>query len=87
MSLTQNDLYILDRFMSFQKELNTTIRKQVMKELGIKNPLAAPRVVKIVVNVGAGEAVVNKNVIGKIIPCQSCRSAAMICAPVVKSSR
>lgn len=51
--------------MSFQKEL-LKLQEKTAKELGIKNPMAAPRLVKIVVNVGAGEAVVNKGVIAKI---------------------
>ena len=37
-----------------------------MKELGIDNVMAVPKIVKIVVNVGAGEAVTNKNVLGHI---------------------
>lgn len=37
-----------------------------MKELGIDNVMAVPKIVKIVVNVGAGEAVTNKNVLGNI---------------------
>lgn len=34
-----------------------------MKELGIDNIMAVPKILKIVVNVGAGEAVSNKNVL------------------------
>lgn len=52
--------------MSFQEQFNTEIRKKIMQDLGIKNPMAVPTIIKIVVNVGAGEAVVNKNVIEKI---------------------
>ncbi len=38
-----------------------------MEELKITNPMALPKALKVVVNVGAGEAVVNKNVIDKIV--------------------
>lgn len=37
-----------------------------MEELKIKNPMAIPRIIKVIINVGAGEAVSNKNVIEKI---------------------
>jgi len=46
----------------YQKEL----KNKLMSELKIVNPMAVPRVIKIVVNVGAGEAVINKNVLEKI---------------------
>jgi len=46
----------------YQKEL----KNKLMSELKITNPMAVPKVIKIVVNVGAGEAVVNKNVLEKI---------------------
>jgi large subunit ribosomal protein L5 len=35
------------------------VRPQLMKEFGYNNPLQAPRIVKVVVNVGVGEALVN----------------------------
>lgn len=38
---------------------------QLQKELGLKNPLAVPRVEKVVVNLGLGEAVADKNLIAK----------------------
>ena len=37
-----------------------------MKELGLKNSFSVPNLVKVVLNVGAGEAVSNKGVIAKI---------------------
>lgn len=52
--------------MSFQEYYNQEVTKKLMEELKIKNPMAVPKALKIVVNVGAGEAVVNKNVIGHI---------------------
>jgi large subunit ribosomal protein L5 len=35
-----------------------------MKELSLDNPMRVPRIVKVVLNMGVGEAVVNKNAIG-----------------------
>jgi len=52
--------------MSFKDYYNQEVKKKLMTELGIKNPMVTPGVIKIVVNVGAGEAVVNKNVLEKI---------------------
>ena len=52
--------------MSFQEYYNQEIKKKLVAELGLKNPMEAPKVTKIVVNVGAGEAVTNKNVLEKI---------------------
>jgi large subunit ribosomal protein L5 len=43
----------------FEKE----IRPELVKELGLKNPMQAPRVEKVVVNMGLGEAIQN----GKIL--------------------
>lgn len=39
---------------------------KLMKELGIKNMMAIPRLVKIVINVGLGEALENKKVLGEV---------------------
>lgn len=52
--------------MKFKEFYNQEVKKQLMEELKITNPLAVPRLVKIVVNVGAGEAVSDKNVLPKI---------------------
>jgi len=52
--------------MSFQEYYNSQIKKKLMADLKISNIMAVPRVTKIVINVGAGEAVTNKNVIEKI---------------------
>jgi large subunit ribosomal protein L5 len=40
-----------------------TLRPAVMKELGLTNPMAAPRLEKIVVNMGVGEATQNAKVL------------------------
>ncbi|MGB9883114.1 MAG: 50S ribosomal protein L5 [Microgenomates group bacterium] len=42
------------------------VRKKLMEELKISNIMAVPKVTKIVLNVGAGEATVNKGVLDKI---------------------
>jgi len=52
--------------MSYKDYYNQEVRKKLMSELSATNLMAVPQVVKIVVNVGAGEAVVNKNVLEKI---------------------
>ena len=52
--------------MTFKEQYHTELKKKMMEELKISNPMAVPRMVKVVINVGAGEAVSNKNVIEKI---------------------
>jgi large subunit ribosomal protein L5 len=52
--------------MSFKNFYNQELRMKAMKVMKLKNPMAVPRVVKIVVNVGAGEATTNKGVLEKI---------------------
>jgi large subunit ribosomal protein L5 len=42
---------------------NNEVRPALMKELGIENPMAAPKLEKIVVNMGVGEATQNAKVI------------------------
>ncbi len=43
------------------------VRLNLQKKLRLTNPMAVPMVKKIVVNVGAGEAVTNKNVLNNIV--------------------
>ena len=52
--------------MDFKEFYNTEVRKKLMTDLKIVNPMVVPKLVKIVVNVGAGEAVTNKGVLEKI---------------------
>jgi len=52
--------------MFLKEQYNKESKPKLMKELGIANTMAAPRILKVVLNVGAGEAVANKNVIEKI---------------------
>jgi large subunit ribosomal protein L5 len=52
--------------MSFKDYYNQEVVEKLKKDLNLKNVMAVPKVIKIAVNVGAGEAVTNKNVIEKI---------------------
>lgn len=52
--------------MDFKIYYNQEIKKKLMAELKIANVMAVPKIVKIAINVGAGEAVTNKNVLEKI---------------------
>ena len=42
---------------------NSELRTRLMKELGLENPMEAPRLVKITVNMGLGEAVSNPKIL------------------------
>ncbi len=53
-------------FVAMSDFINSETRKKLMEELKIANPMAVPGLIKIVVNVGAGEALANKNTIGNI---------------------
>ena len=53
--------------MTFKEYYNQEIIKKLISELKLSNFYEAPRPIKIVLNVGAGEAVVNKNVLEKIV--------------------
>lgn len=52
--------------MTFKEFIKTEVRPAVMKEMNLKNEFEVPNVVKVVLNVGAGEAVSNKGSIAKI---------------------
>lgn len=52
--------------MSFKDFYNNEVKKKLKDELKLKNVMEVPRVKKIVVNVGAGEAVSDKKVLEKI---------------------
>ena len=52
--------------MSFKDHYNQEIKKKIMQELKLENVMEVPRIKKIVVNVGAGEAVTDKKVLDKI---------------------
>jgi len=52
--------------MTFKKYFNTEVKKKLVQELKLKNPMEIPSIRKIVLNVGAGEAVASKGVLPKI---------------------
>lgn len=52
--------------MNFKEYYFQEVRPKLAKKMGLTNLMAVPQVVKIVVNVGAGEAVVNRGVLEKI---------------------
>jgi large subunit ribosomal protein L5 len=52
--------------MKFDEFYKTEVKKSLLKELGKKNLMAVPDIKKVVINVGAGEAVSNKAVLEKI---------------------
>lgn len=53
--------------MSRLKDKHLTEQTKLMEEFGIKNPLALPKVEKIVISVGLGEAKDNQGVLDKVI--------------------
>jgi len=52
--------------MSFKDYYNKEIKTKLISELKLKNVMECPKVTKIVINVGAGEAATNKGVLDKI---------------------
>lgn len=52
--------------MSFKEYYNNEIKKKLREELKLVNIMEVPKIKKIVVNVGAGEAVTDKKVLEKI---------------------
>lgn len=53
--------------MTFKEEYNTETKAKLIKELNLKNVMEAPRPLKIVLNVGCGEAVDSKTVLEKVV--------------------
>lgn len=49
-----------------QEKYDNSVVPQIMKEFSLKNKLAVPKIVKIMVNVGLGEALTNKNVLKSV---------------------
>lgn len=52
--------------MSFIDYYNQEVKKKLIEDLKLKNPMQSPRPLKVVINVGAGEAVTAKGVLEKI---------------------
>src|SRR5690606_25713572 len=46
-----------------QEYYKTTVVPQLMERLGVKNPMAVPRFVKVTVNMGVGEALADRKVL------------------------
>lgn len=53
--------------MSFKDFYDNQVRPQLAQEMKLANILSAPKIVKIVVNVGAGDATTNKKVLESIV--------------------
>jgi large subunit ribosomal protein L5 len=51
----------------FREKYNTEIRETLKKELGITNPMAIPRLEKIVINMGLGEATQNVKIMDPLV--------------------
>lgn len=45
----------------FRKEFQSKIKPQLQKELGLDNPMAVPQITKVVINIGVGSYIRNKN--------------------------
>lgn len=52
--------------MDLQQQYKKEVLPELQKELGYNNPLSVPRLEKIVVNVGLGEALTNKKVLDTV---------------------
>ena len=46
-----------------QEYYKTTVVPQLMERLGVKNPMAVPRFVKVTINMGVGEAIADRKVL------------------------
>jgi large subunit ribosomal protein L5 len=53
--------------MNMQEEYKTKVKDQLIKEFDIKNVMAVPKITKIVVNVGTGEAIKSKEMHTQIL--------------------
>jgi len=50
------------------KELyQTEVRKKIQEQFGIKNPMAVPKIEKVVLNMGMGEAISNAKVLDSAV--------------------
>lgn len=52
--------------MAFKEYYDNEVVGKLKKDLNLENVMAVPKIIKVTLNVGAGEAVTNKNVIEKI---------------------
>lgn len=54
-------------FMKIQDDSIIKMRNQLQKELGIANVMAVPHLIKIVINCGIGEAILDKKIVEKVV--------------------
>ena len=47
------------------KKYQSEIAPQIQKKLGLKNPMEVPKITKITINMGVGEAVADKKIMDK----------------------
>lgn len=52
--------------MSLKSVYDNNLKQELEKQLGLKNPMSVPKVEKVVINVGLGEATANSQVIEKV---------------------
>ena len=59
-----------------QEQYKNELHGQIMQKLGLKNAMEVPRITKITLNMGVGEAVADKKVLDKAVrrPGENCRS-------------
>ena len=48
-----------------QEKYQTELKGQIQQKLGLKNPMEVPKITKITLNMGVGEAVADKKVLEK----------------------
>ena len=46
-----------------EKQYNKELRKKIQSELNLRNPMEVPRITKITLNMGVGEAVADKKIL------------------------
>ena len=56
-------LLVKDNMSRLQEQYNNELRGQIMQKLGLKNAMEVPRITKITLNMGVGEAVADKKVL------------------------
>lgn len=52
--------------MKLQQKYQNTIKKELQSELKIANPMAIPKLIKVVINTGLGEALTDRKVLEKV---------------------
>ncbi len=52
--------------MNLQQKYQNTIKKELQSELKLANPMAIPKLIKVVINTGLGEALTDRKVLEKV---------------------